>query len=181
MSEMETATVYAEFANYRTVEPDPITGEDRLVVRTGRTGDKIEAPPGEIARLRKGGALDPPNAQAAGERALGPTDVVYAEPGAPVEATPPSLGRAPAGQVLLREDTAPAGGVVPVDTDLSDPVSVSEWISAEKPTAPEVVAAANGDPARAEAILEGERLATDGDPRVTVERDLQKVIDGSGA
>lgn len=177
MAELEKATVHGIFANYRTVQENVVTGETEAVVRTAYAGEEIEAPPAEIARLRNAGILDAPDAQAVAARALNPTDTVYEEPGPPVEPAPPSLGRAPAGQVLMREDTAGAGGVVPPDTDLSDPASVADWISAEKPNASQVVDAAGSDPARAEAILEGERIAQNGDPRKTVEEPLQRIIE----
>jgi hypothetical protein len=57
---------------------------------------------------------------------------------------------------------------------------VSDWIKSERPNVSETVQAADGDPATARVVLEAERTATHGDPRATVEKHLQAIIDGEG-
>jgi hypothetical protein len=54
---------------------------------------------------------------------------------------------------------------------------VSQWIESEKPNAADTVAAAGDDPATAAVVLEAESAATGGDPRASVEKPLQKIID----
>jgi hypothetical protein len=54
---------------------------------------------------------------------------------------------------------------------------VSQWIESEKPNAADTVAAAGNDPATAAVVLEAESAATGGDPRASVEKPLQKIID----
>ena len=71
---------------------------------------------------------------------------------------------------------APQGG------DLPDPLSVTtaelaQALESGKATAPEVVALAQDDPRRAEALLKAEHLLAGGDGRKTVTEPLQKIID----
>jgi hypothetical protein len=59
---------------------------------------------------------------------------------------------------------------------------VASWIDTEKPNAADTVAAAGNDPATAAVVLEAESAATGGDPRASVEKPLQKIIDqGAGS
>lgn len=74
--------------------------------------------------------------------------------------------------------TTEAGEEVPV-SDLDDEELVS-WIREDKPSAPEVVKAANGNPDQAVRLLAAENAATGNDPRKSVAEPLQKIIDGAG-
>lgn len=51
------------------------------------------------------------------------------------------------------------------------------WLRSEQPNVADTVAAAEGDPDRAAALLAAEREVTDGHPRKGVERGLLEVID----
>jgi hypothetical protein len=53
---------------------------------------------------------------------------------------------------------------------------IREQIDSEGLTAPDTIALAQDDPALALRVLEAERLS--GDPRASVEKGLQKIIDG---
>jgi hypothetical protein len=57
---------------------------------------------------------------------------------------------------------------------------VTSWIESEKPNAGDTVAAAGGDPETAKVVLEAENTATGQDPRKSVEKQLQAIIDGDG-
>ncbi len=52
------------------------------------------------------------------------------------------------------------------------------WIRDSKPTAVQVVQAADGDPERAQALLDAENEASGGDPRKSVVEPLNKIING---
>lgn len=89
--------------------------------------------------------------------------------------------------------TTVPGGVVNLGTaDLGDAggsysavgrsaTEVTSWIESEKPNAGDTVAAAEGDPDAAAVVLEAENTATGQDPRKSVEKQLQAIIDGGGA
>lgn len=91
--------------------------------------------------------------------------------------------RAGRGDVLAagRLEEARRGGVVDIDlAAANDPAAFGEWIATEKPTIDETVAVAEGDPEKAQAVLEGERLATGGEPRAGVQKALKNIIDREG-
>lgn len=54
---------------------------------------------------------------------------------------------------------------------------VSLWIQKEKPTVAEVVEEANNDPTRARKLLDAENHATGGQPRSTLEEQLNEIIE----
>jgi len=70
------------------------------------------------------------------------------------------------------EETAGTGGE---ELDFSNHEQLVAWIKDDKPTAHEVVDAADGDPTRAEALLRAEEEASGGQPRKSVEEPLRKL------
>jgi hypothetical protein len=81
-----------------------------------------------------------------------------------------------------RLQEARAGGIVDIEAvaggTSTDVAQLAEWLRTEGPTADETVAAAEDDPAKAQAILDAEKLATGNEPRKTVEKALNKIIEG---
>jgi hypothetical protein len=69
-------------------------------------------------------------------------------------------------------------GTVPAGAASDSVEALAARIDEEKLTASETVDLAGDDPALAAQVLEAERLAQGGDPRATVEKPLQKIIDG---
>lgn len=196
-------TIRAVFATYRDVTKS-LAGQDREVTRTGFAGDEVELLPSEEERLEALGALEPKDERRSSElqdptgaisRALNPSDNV-GEGGAltrtaPITVSPPSLGVPPEGGLLTGDtgtedvqpppgadvDGAAGGGAGEFDARGKDLDEVQEWLRSERPTAPQVVSAAGDDPEAAETLLEAERLVRGGDPRATVEKPLQSIID----
>jgi dTDP-4-dehydrorhamnose reductase len=85
-----------------------------------------------------------------------------------------------------QQAVAEAGGVpesgepgeVPEGLDFDDHDALVAWIRTQKPTAAAVVAAAENDSDKAEALLEAENEATGGQPRKSVKEPLEKIIQG---
>lgn len=77
-------------------------------------------------------------------------------------------------QAAGRLAEARAGGI----EDLSAPAGNDhvEWLRSQNPTIDATVERAEGDPAKAQAILDAEHTATGGEPRKGVVEGLQKVI-----
>ncbi len=87
-----------------------------------------------------------------------------------------AIGEAPAADaVQLPPD--PTGGKI--DLEAASPAEVSEWIKAEKPTEDQMVEASNDQKVLAEKLIEGEKLATGGQPRKGVEKRLSDIIDAN--
>jgi hypothetical protein len=85
----------------------------------------------------------------------------------------------PGGVVSLGAAAVPDEGYSAQGRSATD---VASWIESEKPNAADTVAAAGDDPATAAVVLEAESAATGGDPRASVEKPLQKIIDqGAGS
>jgi hypothetical protein len=92
---------------------------------------------------------------------------------------------------VLGASTVPGGVAVVGDAPVSpegysaqgrSASEVASWIESEKPNAADTVAAAGDDPDTAAVVLEAESTATKGDPRASVEKPLQKIIDqGAGS
>jgi hypothetical protein len=61
--------------------------------------------------------------------------------------------------------------------DVSDTAALAKYISDEKLNASDTVALAEGDPDRAVFVLEAEKTAHSGDPRATVEKPLERLIE----
>lgn len=72
------------------------------------------------------------------------------------------------------ESTAPAG--VPKAADLSDDELLAFW-DANKPTVPQAINMADGDPAQAQRILKTEEAYTGGGSRGTLVEGLAKIVD----
>jgi hypothetical protein len=70
----------------------------------------------------------------------------------------------------LREDGSFDAGAAPDEL-------IAEWITNEKATVEDLVAAAAGDPALAARVLEGEKVATEGEPRKTAVTKLEAIIE----
>lgn len=71
------------------------------------------------------------------------------------------------------------GDVVDVDAPVDGSVSdLTAWIKDSKPNADDTVALAEGDPERAQRVLDAETAATGGKPRKTVQEQLEKIIAG---
>jgi hypothetical protein len=68
-----------------------------------------------------------------------------------------------------------AGAGSAPDLNYDDQDQLVNWIRDSKPTAPEVIAAADGDPDKAAALMDAEDEATGGQPRKTVMDGLQKI------
>lgn len=62
--------------------------------------------------------------------------------------------------------------------DVEDTAGLAEFIKSEKLNAGDTVALAEGDPDRARFVLEAERTATGQDPRASVVKPLQRIIEG---
>jgi hypothetical protein len=200
--ERREVTVRTVFATYTDVVPSLVPGGNpRLVARSAARGETVTIPAQEADRLEALGAIESPDQTAVDavlERALNPADNI-AEGGAavagvePVTVSPPGLGVAPAGDRTKGdtggEDAQPSATASPGATDASATFDARDaslddaqaWLRSARPTAPQVVAAANDDPEAAETLLEAERLVRSGDPRKTVEEGLQAVIDGDGS
>lgn len=88
--------------------------------------------------------------------------------------------RAADGSVAEGEDTTLAGSAeVPAELNYDDHDALVLWIKEAKPTAPAVVAAAQNDPDKAEALLDAEVEATGDQPRKSVKDPLEKIIQGT--
>lgn len=74
-----------------------------------------------------------------------------------------------------------AAAVAETAPDENDHEELVNWIRDEKPNAAAVVAAANNDPERAQALIDAENEASGGDPRKTVVEPLQKIADQGSA
>lgn len=171
------------FANYyaETVGPD---GEKRVGLKRKTRGGVIDDfAPGEEARLDalgsllpKGGEMEPERLEAALARAISPTDVPADDFGHPPNVAAPGLGQEPRGDFL-------AGANLPrTDApDVSDTAALSQFILEQKLNAADTVALADGDPEKATFVLEAEKAAHGQDPRATVEKPLQKLIDDEEA
>ncbi len=60
-----------------------------------------------------------------------------------------------------------------------DADELADWLRSEQPTVDEVVAAAQGDPVAAAALLNAERTITEGEPRKGVVKGLDEVVEAS--
>lgn len=203
--EKTTVTVTGVFAQFVTTRKR-ITGKVEEVARTAFKGETVEMPKTEADRLAELGMVRELSAQTVLDRALNPSDNV--REGAvggtqPVTVSPPSLGVPPQGD-LTTGDTGTADVQPPPETPggseprraVEPPApeeagdgfdargktldEVQAWLRRERPNMPATVAAANGDPAAAETVLEAERLARNGDARGDVERNLTAIIDADG-
>jgi hypothetical protein len=184
------------FATYRTVARD-LAGNEREVTRTAFRGEEVDVPESEAKRLDALGAVEIEEVMA---RALNPTDVAPAPVGEPVSVSPPPVGIPPAGEYVTGNTGAPdtepstviSGGTIN-DRPLDAPggttafvvgdksvTEVADRLRSESPNATATVAAAGDDPGAAETLLEAERLVRDGDPRATVEKPLQAIIEREG-
>lgn len=63
-----------------------------------------------------------------------------------------------------------------IDVAGSSVEDIAAYLEAEKPNAAETVALAGDDPELAQKVLDAEKAAQGGDPRVTVQEPLQKII-----
>jgi hypothetical protein len=82
------------------------------------------------------------------------------------------------GQQAAAEEQEEVEGAaeVPEGLDFDDHDALVAWIKEQKPTAAAVVAAAENDSDKAEALLEAEVAATGGQPRKSVKEPLEKII-----
>ena len=76
------------------------------------------------------------------------------------------------------EPTGSAGAGSELDLNYDDQEQLVNWIKAAKPNANEVIAAAQGDPDKAAALMDAESEATGGQPRKTVMDGLSKIAAG---
>lgn len=201
-------TVSGVFVQYRSVEED-LLGNKVLVMQTADRGEEIELDPREAERLEQAGMLAPEGtsreeivaavhrrseAHAALRRALNPADNVLAVdalPNAPESVSPPSLGAAPRGEIVTgdtgRPDQEPAPGAATESEgefradapDVENTTELAAFINEEKLTVPQTVALAEGEPARAAAVLEAEKVATNGQPRAGVVKELEPLAGSS--
>lgn len=83
-----------------------------------------------------------------------------------------------AGSFVVDEVEQPSPVEVEQDTglDYSDHTALVHWIKDERPSARTVIAAAEDDPVKAEALLAAEHEATGGQPRKGVSAELSKII-----
>lgn len=177
------------FATYRDTVPAIGGGQPRLVTRTARRGETVSIPSAEADRLESLGALSTASAQDVIDRALNPNDASAegATGGEPVTVSPPALGAEPSGDITKGDTggddvqpvtvTPDSGGAATFDARAADVDQAAEWLRSERPKASDVVDAAHDDPEAAQTLLEAERIASNGDPRKTVEQPLQAIID----
>lgn len=204
---MAERTVKAVYVTYREKVEDA-AGVKRVVSRTASRGTKVNLSSDEEKRLDALGGLvtdGDESTEAILARALNPTDVSQPTPGEPVTVSPPALGGEPAGDQTKgdtgADDVQPEPGASPEGGGAAAPAGaeydareksldeVTAWLRDAKPSGPKTVAAAHGDAAAAETLIEAEKLVSGDDPRKTVVEPLEKVIasadsgdgDGSGS
>jgi hypothetical protein len=161
-------------AIYYRQQEDPISGKTVRGPVVANWGEEIELVPSEERRLEENEALlpagsKPEDAQAHHERRI---DAYRAERG-----DQEALQRHYARLEQAREE----GGGDIVDVSIDSDTSVAELaaqLRERKPSAEDTVNLAEGDPGKAERVLEAERSATGGSPRPGVERGLRKIIEG---
>lgn len=166
------------FANYYGLRKAP-DGETRRTLCHAERGQTIEDPaPGEVERLDRLGALMPKGGEVAPEevedaiaRAISPTHPVVEEFGHPPNVASPGAGVAP------RQGTIEDGLPRTDAPDVADTAALSQFILEQKLNAADTVALAEGDPDRAVFVLEAEKAAHGQDPRATVEKPLNKLIE----
>lgn len=157
-------------AIYFSPEKD-VTNKDVLRVRTALRGEEIELSAVEEARLDENGALLPKGSKPedAAKAAEARLDAYRAQRG-DQEALQRHVQRAANGgdEVIVNVEA-------PVDASVGD---LSEWIKDHKPNADDTVALAEGDPERAQRVLDAEVAATGGKPRKSVQEQLEKIVAG---
>lgn len=149
-------------------------GAETTKVRTATRGQEINLTAEEEARLDAAGALLPAGSSSrdAQARADALIDAYRAERGDP-EALQRHVARAAAART--------GGDIVNVDSIDVDGATVGElsaWIKESKPNVDDTVALAEGDPDRAQKVLDAETTATGGSPRAGVQSKLEKLIEG---
>lgn len=179
----EEVTITGVFAQYTDTFVD-YAGETREVVRTADRGETVEIPAGEAARLRALGVVEDPDTDALAAtlaRAVNPNDTNGPGHQPVPSVSPPSGGVAPVGDLLTGDtgdaDTPAAAGSGAFDARGLEVVEVIEWLEVAKPNAGDTIAAANGDAAAAAVIIEAEDTVRGGDPRGSVVKGLQKIVD----
>lgn len=203
----EGRQVRAVFANYRRVVQrgdETVTGmasKSRGATITDFAPGEEERLDSLGALVPKGYETDPAKMEealldAALKRALNSLDVTAEDFGQPPSVSAPPLGQPPRGTFtqgdtgVSPEDASPPefsagtpastsdGTLVRSDApDVEDTAALAEFIKSERLTAPETVALAEDDPERAQYVLDAERAAHGQDPRATVEKPLQKIIE----
>jgi len=186
-------TIKGVFAQYKDTFVD-YAGETREVVRTAERGQTVEVPATEAALLRSLGVIEDPEADALAAtlaRAINPNDTNGPGHQPVPSVSPPSGGVAPVGD-LLTGDTggpdsppvvpdAPAGSSAAAggeyDARGREVVEVIEWLEESKPNAGDTISAAQGDAAAAAVLIEAEDTVRGGDPRASVVKALQKIVD----
>lgn len=150
---------------------DPATGKPIRGPVVARHGEEIKLTPGEARRLEALGAILKEGSK--------PEDAMKQHE-ARLDAYRALRGDQEALQRHQQRLAEARPDVVNVDADVegSPVTALAEHIKATSPNAEDTVALAEGDPRRAEKVLEAETIATGGAPRSTVAQRLQKIIDG---
>ncbi len=88
---------------------------------------------------------------------------------------------AKAGTQPVATDDEDEDEVEVLDVAASSVVQISEWLTSVEPTVPQTLELAQGNAELAEKLLEAETVATGGEPRKGVEKELQKLIDAAAS
>jgi hypothetical protein len=159
-------------AIYFSPEKD-VTDKPVLRVKTALRGDVIDLSPAEENRLEENGALLPKGSKPedAAKAAEARLDAYRAQRG-----DQEALARHHERLVASKPGDGEIVNVeAPVDGNVGE---LTEWIKQSKPNVDDTVALAEGDPEKAQRILDAEVAATGGSPRKSVQEQLEKIVAG---
>jgi hypothetical protein len=150
-----------------------VLGQDVQRVKTALRGEETELSPAEESRLEENGALLPKGSKPedAAKAAEARLDAYRAQRG-----DQEALARH---HERLAASKPGDGEIVNVEAPVDGNVGeLTGWIKQSKPNVDDTVALAEGDPERAQRVLDAETAATGGSPRKSVQEQLEKVVAG---